>query len=188
MGSETVTIQDVEAIIGSPMKGKVMYRVNMLTQAVPKGRARMSRSGHMYTPERTRQFEALVREMVSIDFEERSFIECPLEVHVIITSKVPKSYSKLKHTLGYLGLIHPKRGDTDNLVKAITDAMNGVAYKDDAQIKSIVASQSYGYDEKITVILYRVGLSEEEVQQVHAFVTERGGNVNANRRGTGMGE
>lgn len=47
---------------------------------------------------------------------------------------------------------HKSRPDLDNLIKFITDAMNGVFYRDDAQIAKITALKIYG-ERPLTEIL-----------------------------------
>jgi len=53
---------------------------------------------------------------------------------------VPKGWSKKKreNMSEYL-----PRADVDNLAKAILDALNGVAYKDDKQVASLFARKQY---------------------------------------------
>jgi Holliday junction resolvase RusA-like endonuclease len=46
-----------------------------------------------------------------------------------------------------------KRPDLDNIVKAITDGMNGVVYEDDSQIVSLHATKVYGTDAMVEVMV-----------------------------------
>ncbi len=49
--------------------------------------------------------------------------------------RIPKSDSKNKRQLKLDGKIRPnKKPDVDNIIKAVLDALNGVAYTDDAAI------------------------------------------------------
>lgn len=43
------------------------------------------------------------------------------------------------------------RQDADNLVKAVLDSLNGVAWEDDAQVVRLVATKSYGTEARTTV-------------------------------------
>jgi crossover junction endodeoxyribonuclease RusA len=88
---------------------------------VPKGRPRFFR-GHAVTPKRTRDYEKKVREVAMAAAAECGWVaddrDCWLNVIVCRAAK---------------------RGDLDNYVKAITDAINGVAYDDDRRIAYINA-------------------------------------------------
>lgn len=59
------------------------------------------------------------------------------QVRVMITAycSIPKNASKALRELMISGANRPaKKPDWDNIGKAVCDALNGVAYKDDAQI------------------------------------------------------
>lgn len=43
------------------------------------------------------------------------------------------------------------RADIDNATKAVLDALNGVAWHDDAQVRRIVVEKSYGTEARTTV-------------------------------------
>ena len=54
--------------------------------------------------------------------------------------QIPKSWSKRKKENAKW---HTSRPDTDNLVKGICDALNGIAYKDDSQVCYMQARKQY---------------------------------------------
>ena len=45
------------------------------------------------------------------------------------------------------------RSDLDNVVKAVQDALNGVIYKDDAQIVSLHATKKYDMSPGIEILV-----------------------------------
>lgn len=87
---------------------------------VPKGRPRSTRSGHTYTPQRTRDEEARIRDIVA------PLVSEPFDgpVHMQLTF-----YCK---TL--------RRTDLDNLEKLVCDALNGIVYTDDHWVHSKTSS------------------------------------------------
>lgn len=53
------------------------------------------------------------------------------------------------------GEIRPtKKPDTDNIAKAICDALNGVAYRDDAQICCLTVQKQYSEMSAVSVRIY----------------------------------
>ena len=132
-------------------------------KAVSKERPRAARAGHHYTPQRTRKFEKLVADWAGT--VQRPPFTCPVEVLVVIHEPIPKSYKGKRRLAAELNLIAPPVGDLDNKLKAITDALNGVAYIDDRQIKKIDAERRYGERHLITVIINRAGLSNQELAE-----------------------
>lgn len=133
-------------------------------RAVPKGRPRFSQ-GHAYTPKSTREFEAQLRALGVSFMGSRSPYSCPVAITIALTELVPVSRSALEKELALVGYTVPLRGDLDNRVKAITDALNGVAYYDDVQIASTSASKGFGLANLITVTIERVGLSDLEIDR-----------------------
>lgn len=77
---------------------------------VPKGRPRHGR-GHSFTPKRTRDAEQSIRDQVA----ELGLVPHDVPVAVSLTF-----YCKTR-----------RRTDLDNLMKLVTDALNGIAYTDD---------------------------------------------------------
>lgn len=109
---------------------------------VPKGRPRVTRHG-TYTPKSTRDFQAAVRQA----WQEAGAVQfpagAPLDVIVIAYFPIPQSVSK-KRRAELSGAYHTAaRGDLDNVVKAVMDALNGCAYPDDSAVCRIFAEKRY---------------------------------------------
>ena len=65
-----------------------------------------------------------------------------LSIHAFFA--IPKSASKKKRQDMIDGIIRPtKKPDMDNIVKIVADALNQIAYKDDAQIVDAVIFKYY---------------------------------------------
>ena len=63
---------------------------------------------------------------------------------------IPKSVTKKNRELIMVNRIkYTKRPDTDNLCKAFTDAINGVAYADDCLITKLVIEKKYASDNNV---------------------------------------
>lgn len=59
----------------------------------------------------------------------------PLEISILAIFPIPKYVSKKTKGLMLNGRLFPiKKTDADNIIKVILDALNGLAYRDDAQI------------------------------------------------------
>lgn len=131
--------------------------------SVPKGRPRFSGKGHTYTPEATREFEGVIRALAQS--KKWKAYSCPVTVTIVIQVATPTSYDPVKTVMAMLGLITPPRGDLDNRVKAITDALNGIAYYDDVQITRTISEKVFGSTNLISVEISRAGLSDMEIDR-----------------------
>jgi Holliday junction resolvase RusA-like endonuclease len=72
----------------------------------------------------------------------------PIAMHVIFLFGIPKSWSKQKKEAI---IWHTSRPDSDNLLKGIKDALNGIAYIDDAQVCYVSAKKQYAENEGIEI-------------------------------------
>jgi len=131
--------------------------------AVSKERPRTGKSGHMYTPKKTQDFERAIASWYKKSGNK--IFTHALEVTINIKTVIPESWHSTKRLLALRGLLLPTRGDLDNQIKAITDGLNGVAYLDDVQINRIIAVRTYGTKSNIHVMIQPIGLSSQEVEQ-----------------------
>lgn len=115
-------------------------------EPVAKGRPRMTRSGHAYTPSKTRLYEEHVRVAWKQKREAKDCYNYSLRVFIAAYFSIPKSVSKKKR-LAMDGTPHTKRPDADNVAKAVLDALNGVAFADDSAIHDLQIVKRYTMDE-----------------------------------------
>jgi len=105
---------------------------------VGKQRARYARRGNFvqtYTPDKTRNYEALLKDAAIEAMGSSEPLETPVNLYLYIRAPIPKSYSKKKVADCLNGLEQPmKKPDSSNVLKSVEDAMNGVVYMDDCQI------------------------------------------------------
>lgn len=113
-----------------------------------KQRPRVCKYG-TYTPEKTVNYETLVRELFIIKNYGRQ-LEGPLVIEVRAYFNIPKSTKKID-VFGMLnGLIRPtKKPDIDNILKIIGDSLNGLAYHDDSQIVAAVVQKCYSDEPRV---------------------------------------
>ena len=110
---------------------------------VGKARPRVTKSGHAYTPEKTRAYEQKVKLCWKQQSGERFLPDVGICVEIAAYMPIPSSLSMRKQE-ALLGKEHLKKPDLDNVIKAILDALNGCAYGDDSAIWMVTASKYYG--------------------------------------------
>lgn len=124
----------------------------VLGQPQGKGRPRFTRTGHPFTPEKTREYEALIGRC----YEEAGGELLSGYVGVFIRAyyKIPKNFSKEKRGFIERGLLKPAvKPDIDNVIKAILDGLNGRAYHDDNQVVYVSAEKHYSDEPKVEVMV-----------------------------------
>lgn len=121
------------------------FSLRIPIEPVPKGRPRFTRVGKVYTPPKTHNYEKAIGEyweQATQGFKfEREQAVC---VNVVFGLPIPKSTSKHKKEDMINGTIkHTKKADVDNLLKAVLDDLNGIAWADDSQVIRVCASKEY---------------------------------------------
>ncbi len=121
-----------------------------------KARPRVTRMGHAYTPERTRSYEAEVIRRFRIAEQGTGFVRWEKSVPLTLTVRayygIPKSANKRMQAAMLEGRISPtKKPDTDNIGKIVADALNGIAWYDDAQITELRVIKQYSADPRVEI-------------------------------------
>ena len=133
--------------------------------------------GHtqVYTPYKTREYEEMIKTIYSLQVGHKRFPDdAEILLEVIACFAVPKSTSKTKRELMLNGGILPrKKPDYDNIAKIITDALNGVAYKDDSQIVWADIRKKYAKNPCVYVTLTSINRAEPNRRLVELFSTEK---------------
>lgn len=102
-----------------------------------KGRPRFTRTGRTYTPEKTVNYENLVRLEYQSQCKDAEFWEKGIQLDAKVDAyfQIKSSETKKNRALMLLGKLRPtKKPDVDNISKICLDALNGIAYYDDSQI------------------------------------------------------
>ena len=134
-------------------------------EPVGKGRPRFIKSGTPYTPLKTRAYENKVAFLYKLAAKGRKFQRhAPVSVEIRAYYGIPQSDSKRQRERKLNGAIMPcKKPDIDNVVKAVLDAINGIAYEDDAQVVMISASKAYSERPRVEMSVLDVLWEENNV-------------------------
>ena len=110
-----------------------------------KARARTTKTGHTYTPEKTVMYENLVKTcFMESQPRQKWFDGEPLAVSIYARFSIPKSKTKKEKQAMLQGYKLPTvKPDADNIAKVICDALNGVAYGDDTQVCRLTVIKEY---------------------------------------------
>ena len=127
-----------------------------------KGRPRFSRHGNRtmtHTPAATVLYENLIATEYRRQCEDTRFPDGePLNLIIYAAFAPPASASKKRREQMLAGEIRPtKKPDADNIMKVVADALNGVAYRDDAQIVVCTVAKYYSQTPRISVIIMADG-------------------------------
>jgi Holliday junction resolvase RusA-like endonuclease len=118
------------------------FQLRLLVRPIPKGRprARVKQivvkgrkiyTGEVYTPAYSGYYEAQIR-LLALLSNIWHMPEGAVGILLFFCFKRPDRLQKKSSPEGYLW--RPQNPDTDNLEKAVWDALNGVAWTDDAQV------------------------------------------------------
>ena len=133
-----------------------MIKFTIYGEPVAKGRAKFCvRGGHAiaYTPAKTRDAEGDFRSQ-SLPYRPKEIITGAISLSIVIYKAIPKSFSKKWVAWAEAGEISPiTRPDFDNYAKLVCDALNGIFWKDDAQIVDCRISKRYSNQPRVTVEL-----------------------------------
>ena len=121
-----------------------------------RGKARPRKGKHgCYTPNDTKSYEESIRKEYIRQCNKK--LEGPVEFILTIYKTKSKFTKKEKALIGedkYWCITKP---DTDNVVKLVLDALNGIAYKDDNQVVKITAFKKWTLDdERIEFIIQEI--------------------------------
>lgn len=117
-----------------------MFRV--ITNPVAKARPRVAIRGghaHAYTPAKTQEAEWRIRTAFCDTFPGHEPWLGPVTLSITAWLAMPLSIPKKRRDVA-----QPiRRPDVDNFLKTVLDALNGVAFKDDSQVVTVMCSKRY---------------------------------------------
>lgn len=122
-----------------------------------KGRPRVGRvagQARMFTPAKTVAYEGLIAMAAQQVMRGRPLIEGPVMLEVAMYHPIRASWSKKKQAAALANQMLPTlKCDADNCLKAICDALNGVAWKDDVQVVDLHLRKRFAETPRVEVII-----------------------------------
>lgn len=137
------------------------YRFNFELEPQQQERPRATRRGNfirMYDPPKTARFKNDLKQLAKLKMAGKDKLEGSLKVDLTFGRAVQKSISGKERLRRLTGVHRPTvKPDLDNYIKSTLDALNGVIWKDDAQIVSLKADKIYAEHPGISVVVKKVG-------------------------------
>ena len=145
---------------GKVLDNSEMIMIDFPLEPQPKLRPRF----HIYrgrvltqTPLKTKVYENYVADWYTYHGGKKFDKGILLKVELEFYFETPKSYSKKKKAAAIAGEIrHVSKPDIDNLTKAALDALNDIAWHDDAQIIEIKSRKQYAKESHFIIKIYPV--------------------------------
>lgn len=150
-----VSTKEVE--VNSRPREKRKKRLVVHGKPQPKERAIVNTySKKAYTPDATAAYEKEVARQWKLQ-NKNTTLQGPLKMTLLMCFAVPKSDSKKKRQQKLDDEIkHTIRPDASNVLKAIEDGLNGVAYHDDSQLVEIYMRKMYAEEGYVVVELEEI--------------------------------
>lgn len=141
------------------------YTIEVLGEPMGKQRPRATSFGghtHIYTPSKTLSYEARFAHEFKEKYPEAKPLTGPISVEVIASFGLKKAdYNSKgepnKHGLAKLGggELPTKKPDLDNILKAVLDGLNGIAFVDDSQVVAVAVRKLYALTPSVAVAVDR---------------------------------
>ena len=120
-----------------------------------KGRPRFTKTGRVYTPTETAQYESLVG--LSYRNSARGYkFTSPVRVTIKAFHKPPKKSKKVVEDMLNGRILPTKKPDVDNIAKIILDGLNKVAWDDDTQVIEMMVTKRYSDEPLVAVIVEEI--------------------------------
>ena len=137
------------------------YGLTIPGTPVGKARPRITRGGIAYTPKETKNYETLIRDLF---FQKHGqvMLKGNIQANLTVYFGLNKSdYNKTGLTKTgkrkLAGEVRPtKKPDIDNILKAVLDSLNGIAYIDDSQVVALSAEKYYAEQPRVEIVLSEI--------------------------------
>ena len=113
---------------------------------------------HTYNTDESRNYKTQVKLIAQVAATEQGWTFAEAEgigVNIYAYMYIPQSKSKKFHAAAMAGDERPtKKPDCDNIFKAVTDALNGLLFKDDKQIIHARVEKYYSDEPRVEVEVF----------------------------------
>lgn len=130
-------------MLSTELNRKEMINIKFVVYGKPQGKARprFTSQGRAYTPQKTVDYETQIRQAYVA--AGGAIIGAMISNTAPIQIKITAYFKKAKTNKMDFPTLKP---DADNIAKAVCDALNGIAYKDDKQITCLTVNKVWADD------------------------------------------
>lgn len=134
----------------------MIYEATFAVQGKPQGKARhrINKYGIIYTPQKTKTYENDIATEYIIKYGSEKF-DGFISIDVLAMFKPPKKTSKKKYN-EIENTPYPFKPDGDNILKAVLDALNNVAWKDDCAVVNMSIRKIYFSENKLFIKIKKI--------------------------------
>jgi len=133
-------------------------KLNFEIKPMAKQSFRTTRTGQKYLDASVIKYRKAIRNMAILQMRKQKAekIEGAVNMNIVYSFRRPKSLNKKERNEIDSGKTVPKttKPDIDNLTKAILDALNGIVWKDDAQVTQINIQKIWSAKDQIEVEIW----------------------------------
>lgn len=117
-----------------------MIDIKIPMKPIAKGRPKFTKTGHCYTPNKTRKAEKDIGIFVKMEMSKNGIAmsEGPIIMQLEFCFEGKKPF-------------HLGKPDLDNLIKICKDSCQNIIYKNDSQVVKLEASKIYGEEDYIHI-------------------------------------
>lgn len=109
-------------------------------------------AGVIYKQSKTRKWQMACATLGAIAMGGAAPLLGPLEVVIVAKVPIPRSWPATKSNAAIAGAVRPTgKPDYDNVSKIVGDALNGIVWKDDAQIVRGITEKTYSVEPGVLV-------------------------------------
>jgi Holliday junction resolvase RusA-like endonuclease len=141
------------------------FRVTFTVPGHPRGKGRPRTAvigGHarVFTDSKTRAEEGAIRVIAAAAMQGRLPYEGPIVLRLCAYQQIPPSWSNRKRAAAEAGQVVPVgQPDLDNFVK-MTDALNGIVWRDDSQVVSAIVHKRYSERPRLSLDIRAAQISK----------------------------
>ena len=136
----------------APNGSQFIIRIIVDGPPIGKGRPRFIRAtGRAYTPTKTVNYEAILAAAGGSAMGRSPPLEGPLIIRVTAFMPIAASWTKKKVADALEGRFRPGKPDSDNIIKCVGDSLNGIVWRDDAQLCEVRISKLYDPDPRLEI-------------------------------------
>ncbi|MDR0905803.1 MAG: RusA family crossover junction endodeoxyribonuclease [Oscillospiraceae bacterium] len=129
-------------------------RIEFDVPGQPFGKQRPRFAGHAYTPPETVAYEEKIKWAFRAAHGKQFDKGIPLTLQIFAGYPIPKSVSKVRREAMIRDEAMPiVKPDLDNVLKIVADALNKLAYADDAQVCEMYVRKYYAEVPKLHIVI-----------------------------------